>query len=222
MKVLILEDDQKLARFLGRVLTEEGLTVDLCASGTDAMAQADTGVYDLILLDWMTPDTDGLTVCREIRRAGSTAPILMLTARGEIRERVMGLEAGADDYLVKPFEVDELVARIRALLRRTAGFAALRCGDIEVDRIARHAKVGSVVMTLTNREFALLLHLLHHADRIVKRSDLLAHVWSTSFDTGSNLVEVHVSRLRDKLGDHAWMIETVRGVGYRLRRERAA
>ena len=222
MKVLILEDDQKLARFVARVLTEEGLAVDSCATGTDAVAQAQTGVYDLVILDWMTPEMDGLTVCRELRRTGCSSPILMLTARGETREKVLALEVGADDYMVKPFEVEELVARIRALLRRTAGLHALRCGDVEIDRVERTARLAGVALALTNREYALLLHLIHHADRIVKRSELLAHVWSTSFDPGSNLVEVHVSRLRDKLGDRAWMIETVRGVGYRLRREHAA
>lgn len=222
VRVLVLEDDQKLARFLARVLTEEGLAVDLCARGVDAIAQSEGGLYDLVILDWMVPDTDGLSVCREIRRTGGTAPILMLTARGETRERVLGLEAGADDYMVKPFEVEELVARVRALLRRTNGFGALRCGDLEVDPIARQAKLVGVALTLTNREYALLLHLVHRGDRIVKRSELLANVWGLQFDPGSNLVDVHVSRLRDKLGDRAWMIETVRGVGYRLRRQRAA
>jgi DNA-binding response OmpR family regulator len=222
LKALILEDDQKLARFLARVLSEEGLTVDLCARGVDAIAQAEGGIYDLIVLDWMVPDTDGLCVCREIRRTGGRAPVLMLTARGETRERVLGLEAGADDYMVKPFEVEEFIARVRALLRRTSGFNALRCGDLEVDPIARQAKVVGVALTLTSREYALLLHLVHRGERVVKRSDLLAHVWGLQFDPGSNMVDVHVSRLRDKLGDRAWMIETIRGVGYRLRRERAA
>jgi DNA-binding response OmpR family regulator len=222
MRVLVLEDDQKLARFLARVLAEEGFAVDLCARGLDAIAQAEGGLYDLVVLDWMVPETDGLSVCREIRRSGGTAPILMLTARGETRERVLGLEAGADDYMVKPFEVEEFVARVRALLRRTAGFGALRCGDLEVDPVARQAKLVGVALTLTNREYALLLHLVHRGDRVVKRSDLLAHVWGLKFDPGSNLVDVHVSRLRDKLGDRAWMIETVRGVGYRLRRQQAA
>jgi DNA-binding response OmpR family regulator len=220
VKVLILEDDQKLARFLSRVLSEEGFAVDLCARGVDAITQAQGGLYDLIVLDWMVPETDGLTVCREIRGAGGTAPILMLTARGEIRERVMGLKAGADDYMVKPFEVDEFIARVHALLRRTSGFAVLRCGELEVDPAARQAKLAGIVLTLTNREYAVLLHLLHHPDRIVKRSELLAHVWGIRFDAGSNLVEVLVSRLREKLGDRAWMIETVRGVGYRLQGER--
>jgi DNA-binding response OmpR family regulator len=222
VKVLLLEDDQRLARFLSRVLTEEGLAVDLCGRGVDAIAQAEGSLYDLIVLDWMVPDTDGLTVCREIRRAGSTAPVMMLTARGETRERVLGLDSGADDYMVKPFEVDEFVARVRALMRRASGFAEVRCGDLQIDPVARQAKLGGVPLTLTGRECALLLHLLHRADRTVKRSELLAHVWGMHFDPGSNLVEVHVSRLRDKLGDRAWMIETVRGVGYRLRGQRAA
>jgi len=222
VKVLILEDDRRQASFLARVLSEEGFAVDGCASGADAIAQADGVAYDLILLDWMVPDTDGLSVCREIRRAGGTAPILMLTARSETRERVLGLEAGADDYMGKPFEVDELVARVRALLRRTSGFAATRYGDLELDRVTRQAKMAGVTLTLTHREYALLVHLLHRADRIVTRSDLLSHVWALRFDPGSNLLEVHISRLRDKLGDRAWMIETVRGVGYRLRRQRAA
>jgi DNA-binding response OmpR family regulator len=146
----------------------------------------------------------------------------MLTARGEVRERVLGLEAGADDYMGKPFEVDEFVARVRALLRRASGFALLRCGDLQIDPVARQAKLSGVALSLTSRECALLLHLMHRSDRTVKRSELLAHVWGMHFDPGSNLVEVHVSRLRDKLGDRAWMIETVRGVGYRLRGQRAA
>jgi DNA-binding response OmpR family regulator len=222
VKVLILEDDRRQASFLARVLSEEGFAVDGCSSGADAIAQAGGVAYDLILLDWMLPDTDGLSVCREIRRAGGTAPILMLTARSETRERVLGLEAGADDYMGKPFEVDELVARVRALLRRTSGFAAMRYGDLELDRVTRQAKMAGVTLTLTHREYALLVHLLHRAERIVTRSDLLSHVWALRFDPGSNLLDVHISRLRDKLGDRAWMIETVRGVGYRLRRDRAA
>jgi DNA-binding response OmpR family regulator len=217
VKVLILEDDRKLARFLARVLSEEGFAVDLCARGVDAITQAERVLYDLIVLDWMVPETDGLAVCREIRQAGGTSLILMLTARAETSERVLGLKAGADDYMVKPFEVDEFVARVRALLRRTAGFAALRCGDLEVDPLTRQAKVAGAELTLTNREYSVLLHLLRFANRVVKRSDLLTHVWGMRVDPASNLVEVHVRRLRERLGDHAWMIETVRGVGYRLR-----
>jgi DNA-binding response OmpR family regulator len=217
MRVLLLEDDEKLARLLARVLSEEGLSSDVCLRGNDALAQAEGGSYDIIVLDWMVPDTDGLTVCREMRKAGSSAPILMLTARGETQDRVAGLDAGADDYLIKPFEVEEFMARVRALMRRASGFKQLRCGDLEIDRLSREARVAGVVLTLTNREYALLIHLLHNADRIVRRSELLARVWGTGFDPGSNIVDVHVSRLRDKLGDRAWMIETMRGIGYRLR-----
>jgi DNA-binding response OmpR family regulator len=220
MKVLLLEDDQRLARFLSRVLAEEGHDVDLCARGGEAIAQAEAGLYGLVVLDWMVPDADGLTVCREIRRSGGTAPVLMLTARGETRERVLGLEAGADDYMVKPFEVDEFVARVRALLRRASGYAVVRCGDLEVDPVARRATLAGAPLVVTTRECSLLLHLIHRADRTVKRSDLLAHVCGMQFDPGSNLVEVHICRLREKLGEHAWMIETIRGVGYRLRGRR--
>lgn len=217
MKILVVEDDARLARFLSRVLAEEGFAADVCASGADAVTQATSGLYDVIVLDWMLPDVDGLSVCRQVRRTGVTTPIIMLTARGEVRERVLGLDAGADDFVVKPFEVEEFVARVRALIRRSAGYAQLQCGDLAVDRVARRALLKGAPIELTAREFALLLHLILHAERVVKRTDLLTHVWETSFDPGSNLVEVHVSRLRDKLGEYAWMIETVRGAGYRLR-----
>ncbi len=222
MKVLLVEDDAKVGRFLVRVLTEEGYVADLATTGSEGVTQAVTGVYDLIVLDWMLPDKDGLTVCREVRQAGLTTPILMLTARGETSERVLGLDSGADDYVVKPFEVEEFVARVRALIRRGAGYSRLKCGDLEIDRIGHRALLAGGALSLTSREYALLLHLLHHMDNVVTRTDLLTHVWDTKFDTGSNLVEVHVSRVREKLGDHAWMIETVRGAGYRLRSQRAA
>lgn len=216
VKVLVVEDDTKLSRFLVRVLVEEGLAADACATGTDALTQALHGIYDLVILDWMLPDIDGLSVCRNLRQAGRSTPILMLTARGELRERVLGLETGADDFLVKPFEVEELVARVRALVRRSTGFAKLSVGSLDIDRIGRDVVLKGRALDLTAREYALLLDLVHHAEKVVTRSELLARVWGTTFDPGSNLVEVHISRLRDKLGDHAWMIETVRGAGYRL------
>ena len=216
MKVLVVEDDVKLSRFVVRVLVEEGFAADACATGADAMAQASSGIYDLIVLDWMLPDLDGLSVCRRLRQEGLVTPILMLTARGETRERVLGLDTGADDYLVKPFEVEELVARIRALVRRASGFAKLRIGQLELDRVGREVRLEQASLDLTSREYALLLDFVHHAEKVVTRTELLARVWGTSFDPGSNLVEVHVSRLRDKLGDYSWMIETVRGAGYRL------
>ncbi|WP_146651239.1 response regulator transcription factor [Labilithrix luteola] len=216
MKVLVVEDDAKLSRFLVRVLVEEGFAADSCETGADAFAQASAGIYDLIILDWMLPDVDGLSVCRRLRQGGLSTPILMLTARGEVRERVLGLETGADDYLVKPFEVEELVARMRSLVRRATGFAKLSVGPLEVDRLGREVRLRGQTLDLTTREYALLVDLVHHAEKVVTRAELLARVWGTTFDPGSNLVEVHVSRLRDKLGDSASMIETVRGAGYRL------
>ena len=215
--MLVVEDDQKLARFLERVLSEEGYGVDRCSSGADAVAQLRLGVYDLVLLDWMIPELDGLEVCRQVRRAGSTVPILMLTARDQVGERVLGLDAGADDYLVKPFEIEELVARINALLRRSAGHTQLRVGPLAIDRAGRRALLDGKALDLTTREFALLLHLARKSEQVVSRSELLSQVWSIQFDPESNVVEVHISRLRDKLEGHSWMIETLRGRGYRLR-----
>ena len=220
VRILVVEDDQRLARFLERVLTEEGYTVDRCASGADAVTQARASGYDLVLLDWMIPDLDGLEVCRQVRRSGSAVPILMLTARDQVAERVLGLDAGADDYLVKPFEIEELLARIHALLRRSAGHARLDLGPLQLDRAGRRAVLDGKALDLTVREFALLLHLAHRADRVVTKSELLSQVWSIQFDPESNVVEVHISRLRDKLGPFDWMIETVRGRGYRLRPRR--
>lgn len=220
MKVLIVEDDARLARFLARALTEEGYSTDLCTSGADALEQAKSGLYDLMILDWMLPELDGLSVCREVRRSGLATPILMVTARGELGERVLGLDNGADDYLVKPFELDELLARLRALLRRASGQGRLVAGNLEVDRVGRKLLIGGRPVDLTPREFALLLHLFYRVDRVVTRSELLAQVCDIKFDSGTNVLEVHVSRLRSKLGEHDWMIETVRGYGYRLRTER--
>ena len=219
MKALIVEDDVKVALFIARVLREEGWVTDQCAHGQDALRQAAAVEYDVVLLDWMLPDVDGLEVCRELRRRGSVVPIIMLTARGEVRERVLGLEAGADDYMMKPFEIDELLARIQALLRRTHGFGRLVIGDLEIDRLKRVVVLAGRPLELTSREYALLLYLASQEGRVVARSELLAQVWATNFDPGSNLIDVQISRLRDKLGTHSWMVDTVRGKGYRLRRE---
>jgi DNA-binding response OmpR family regulator len=216
VKILVVEDDRKLARFLHRVLCEEGYTADVCASGTEAIERARSGIYKLMVLDWMIPDSDGLVVCRELRRVGCDISILMLTARGELSERVLGLKAGADDFLVKPFEVAELIARIKALLRRTRGPLRLRFGLLEIDCEQRRVNVADQSIELTTREFNVLLHLAHHAGQVVTRNALLTEIWSTSFDPESNVVEVHVSRLREKLGQAARLIETVRGKGYRL------
>lgn len=221
MKALVVEDDAKVARLLGRALSEEGYAVDTCASASEAIQQATAVAYDTVVLDWMLREGDGLSVCRALRQAGSAVPILMLTARGEVSERVLGLNAGADDYLVKPFHIDELLARVRSLERRAGGgYATMRVGPLELRRIERRALLGGQQLELTAREYALLLHLAYRVDRIATRSDLLTQVWESRIDPGSNVVDVHVSHLRDKFGDEAWMIETVRGQGYRLRSRR--
>ena len=211
MRCLIVEDDTKLALFLSRALTEEGYTADICGRGVDAIPQVQAGGYDFVILDWMLPGMDGLAVCRELRQQGVTIPIIMLTARGEVGERVLGLRAGADDYLGKPFELEELLARIQAVLRRTTATGKLTFGDLEINRLGHRASLAGKPIDLTTREFGLLLHLAYNANRVVPRSELLAKVWGTTFDPGSNLIDVHVKRLRDKLGKHAWMIDTVRG-----------
>jgi DNA-binding response OmpR family regulator len=217
MRVLIVEDDVKLSRLLGRVFSEEGFAADVCRDGETAVGQAATGIYDLVLLDWMLPEKDGLSVCRELRRRGCLSPILMLTARGEVHDKVLGLREGADDYLAKPFEVEELLARAHALLRRARGTYQVELGPLQLDRVRRLVALDGAPLSLTAREMELLLHLAHHPDEVVTRSALLTSVWDLNFDPESNVVDVHISRLRDKLGPHAWMIETVRGRGYRLR-----
>ena len=179
MKAIVLEDSPKAARFVAQILHEEGYAVDLCATGFDALRLAELGGHDLFILDWMVPDIDGLSVCRELRRRGFSTPIMMLTARSRVSERVLGLEAGADDYVVKPFEVAELVARIHALARRATGHGRIRCGSLEIDRAKRQAFVGGKRLTLTAREFALLLRLATSAGKVVKRSDLQTSVWES-------------------------------------------
>lgn len=217
MKILVVEDNKKLARFLVRALSEEGWVIDQVESGTVALEQAAATAYDLILLDWMLPDLDGLAVCRQLRASGARMPVMMLTARAEIQERIAGLDAGADDYLPKPFDLGELLARCRALVRRAGGEETMVVvGPLQLDRAERRATLDGKRVELTPREFALVVLLARRVGRAVSRMEILQKVWETSFDPGSNVVEVHVKNLREKLGDHAKMIETVRGVGYRL------
>lgn len=217
MKLLVVEDNKKLASFLVRAFSEEGYAVDHVAEGELALQQTRSIAYDLIVLDWMLPDTDGLSVCRQLRARGMTTPILMLTARAEVPERIAGLDAGADDYLPKPFDLGELLARARALSRRNAtAEALLKVGPLTLDKAERRATLLGSRLDLTPREFALLAFLARDAGRVVARMEILAKVWEMNFDPGSNVIEVHVKNLREKLGEHAKMIETVRGVGYKL------
>jgi DNA-binding response OmpR family regulator len=189
-------------------------------TGARALALAWETSYDTILLDIRLPDMDGLAVCRELRRRDVNSPVLMLTARGLVEQRVEGLDSGADDYLTKPFAIAELLARVRALVRRglQKSDATLRFGDLELDRHRRRAQRGGVNIPLTSKEFALLELLLLRAPEIVPRTEIVEHIWDTRFDSGTNLVEVYINRLRQKIDYDrpAKLIHTVRGVGYRL------
>jgi DNA-binding response OmpR family regulator len=217
MKVLIAEDDRKLSQFLIRAFGEEGYIVDSCRTGTQAVEQTRSIAYDLLVLDWMLPEKDGLSVCRELRQAGHKVPVLMLTARGEVGEKVQALDAGADDYLTKPFHLDELMARARSLTRRGgAGLDTLRIGPVVVDVKGHIVHVNGARVDLTAREYALLLLLLRNTGRVVTRTEILAQVWQTQSDPGSNVIEVNVRHLRDKLGDAAACLETMRGQGSRF------
>jgi DNA-binding response OmpR family regulator len=220
VRILLVEDEHKVASFVARALREQAYAVDVAESCERALALACQVCYDTILLDLRLPDGDGIEVCRTLRDKGVNSPVLMLTARGMVEQRVEGLDAGADDYLTKPFAVAELLARVRALVRR--GFqksaATLRAGDLDLDRHRRRAHRSGRPIPLTSKEFALLELLLLRAPDIVPRSEILEHVWDAHFDSGTNLVEVYIKRLRQKIDhDHAAkLIHTVRGVGYRL------
>jgi DNA-binding response OmpR family regulator len=216
MRVIIVEDDPSLGALLARVLGEERCQITLCTTATAGLRHA-SETYDVILLDWMLPDGDGPSFCVSARLANILTPILMLTARGEVHDRVSGLRSGADDYLVKPFEVEELLARLEALVRRSAQIARLVFGDLVIDRVHRHCTLQGAVLDLTVREYELLVRLAAANGDAVSRADLLRDVWRMSFDPGSGVLDVQISRLRDKLGQDASRIETVRGVGYRLR-----
>ena len=219
MRILLVEDDAELAKLLLKVLGEEGLAVAHRTTAKDALAYLETVPVQLVVLDRMLPDGDGLDVCEAIRGIDAETAVLMLTAMGEVEDRVAGLDAGADDYVIKPFEIDELLARIRAQLRRV-DLPAIVVGPLRVEWRRRRASVDATLLDLTAREFALLAHLATEPDQPVARAELLEAVWHTRYDPGSNVVEVYVNRVRNKLGAYAWMLETVRGAGYRLRKER--
>ena len=223
MRILVVEDEKKLATFLRRGLMEENLTVDLLYDGDEALEQILTRPYDAIILDIMLPRRDGLSILREMRRQHNNTPVLLLSARGNVNERVEGLNLGADDYLPKPFSISEVVARLRALLRRASGERAtlMQVADLSLNVVSREAIRAGAKIELTNREFALLEYLMAHAGRIVTKTALCEHVWEHHFDTGTNVVEVCIQRLRRKIdeGHEPKLLHTIRGAGYALRTE---
>lgn len=219
MIVLVIEDDPQLSELLARVIREEGADVTSCSCAETGKQAALQQSHDVIILDWMLPDSDGVELCRQLRARGVLTPILMLTARGEVGDRVKGLRCGADDYVTKPFEIDELLARLAALVRRSCQRVTVELGEVTLERLDRRVWVHRELVELTAKEFDLLLHLMLQRGVAVSRAELLERVWNLKFDPGSGLLDVHVSRLRDKLGSCSGLLETVRGFGYRMRAE---
>ena len=218
MRILMAEDDVRLGRLVTRVLREEGHVVEWVTDGDAAEAQLSEGGFELAILDVMMPEQDGFTVAARLRERGDATPVLMLTARGTVDDRVHGLDVGADDYLVKPFAMPELLARVRALGRRPSAVPTetLRVGVIALDTRARRASVSGVAVELTPREYALLELFLRNPGTVLSRTQILDRVWSYDYDGESNIVETYVRYLRQKLGDASGMVRTVRGMGYRL------
>ena len=220
MRLLLVEDDDSLAQVVVRGLREDGYAVDHVGSAIDAEHELTENTYDMAILDLGLPDGDGLSLCRRLREDGGATRVLMLTARDSLSDKVAGLDAGADDYLTKPFDYPELTARIRALLRRPAETRApvLVAGDVSLDPASRRVWRGAITVPLTPREFSLLEYLLRHPGEVVSRERLLDHVWDSHYDGLSNVVDVHIANLRRKLEipDGPDPIETVRGAGYRI------
>jgi DNA-binding response OmpR family regulator len=224
VKILVVEDDKKLGSFVRKGLEAAGFGVDLCADGDEGFTLATTRSYDAIVLDIMLPGRDGLSIIRNLRERQNATPVLLLTARSALNERLEGLNLGADDYLTKPFFIEELVARLHALLRRAAGQTKnlIVHGDVTVDLLTREVKRGAESVDLTAREFALLTFLMRSPGRTFTRTQICEHVWNYHFDPGTNLVDVYVTHLRKKLGSpgNPPFIETVRSVGYRIPEEK--
>jgi two-component system OmpR family response regulator len=219
MRILVIEDDRKVANFIASGLGQEGYAVDVLHEGTDAGAQALACDYDAVVLDLMLPGRSGFQVLRDIRARKATLPILILTAKDSLEERVAGLDSGADDYMVKPFALAELSARLRAVLRRGAAREnTLRVGDLEMDTVRRLVRRAGRALDLKPKEYALLEFLMRNSDRPVTKSLIIEHVWNIHFDSVSNVVEVHVNALRNKIdrGFDRPLIHTIRGVGYIL------
>lgn len=221
MRILIVEDERKISAYIGRALEEQGYAVDVAYTGREALEWAQNAHYDAIVLDILLPELDGITVCQELRQRGNRAPILMLTARDGVDDRVKGLDAGADDYLVKPFALKELLARIRALTRRSLDAPkspVLQIADLSLDTLTRRVRRGNKTIELTSKEYAVLECLMREPDRVLTRTQIAEHVWNYDVLNHSNVVDVYIKNLRRKIDDHyePRLIHTVRGAGYRI------
>jgi heavy metal response regulator len=220
MRVLVVEDDQRILDFIRKGLEEEGHAVDVAQDGDEALDWPAVVDFDAIVLDVMLPGRDGLEVCRTLRARGVRTPILMLTARDTVEDRVAGLDSGADDYLVKPFAFAELLARLRALMRREPVLLGtkLEVADLTLDTATRQVSRAEQPVTLTNKEYALLEYLMRHPNQVLTRTMIAEHVWNFDFDTGTNVIDVHIRYLRRKIDDpyDLKLIQTVRGAGYRI------
>lgn len=223
MRILLVEDEPDVAQMLAKGLREQSYAVDVAADGDSALHLVFLNNYDLIVLDVMLPLKDGFAVCRELRASESSVPVLMLTARDDVQDRITGLDAGADDYLVKPFDFHELLARLRALLRRgrTLQPEILEIADLIIDTRSHEISRAAKLIELTAKEYALLEYLARRANQVVSRSEIAEHVWDENFDPFSNLIEVYIQRLRRKIDDgrEPKLIRTLRGEGYRLAAE---
>ncbi len=220
MRILVVEDDKKIASFVVNGLKQSGYAVDHCADGEEGSVRAQTIAYDTAVVDLMLPKLDGLSLIRELRAKGARTPVLILSAKASVDDRVRGLQAGGDDYVTKPFAFSELLARIQALIRRasqTPEPARLTVGDLKMDLLTREVQRGGEQIQLQPREFALLEYLMRHANRAVTKTMILEHIFDYSFDPQTNVVDVLVHRLRGKLDKDKAMIHTIRGVGYVLR-----
>ena len=220
MRILLVEDEPHAAHMLAKGLRARSFAVDIATEGVTAVYLSSINSYDLIILDVMLPLKDGFEVCREIRSAEVSAPVLMLTALDDVRDRIVGLDSGADDYLVKPFDFHELLARVRALLRRGQLLQpeTIEAGDLKINTRSHAVQRAGQLIALTAKEYALLEYLVRHADQVVSRSEIAEHVWDEGFDPFSNLIEVYIQRLRRKIDDgrEPKLIRTLRGDGYLL------
>jgi DNA-binding response OmpR family regulator len=220
MRLLLVEDDEGIISFLEKGLREAKYALDVAQDGDDALYKASVNEYDAIILDIMIPGRDGLEVCRELRILGSKVPVIMLTARDDVRDRVLGLDVGADDYLTKPFQVSELLARLRALMRRGPALKStvIEIGDLRIDTSAQTVNRAGRALALTAREYALIEYLARNAGRVVSRSELTEHVWDERSDSYSNVIDVHINHLRQKIDRESErpLIHTRRGAGYIL------